>query len=133
MSDEQSVRELMGGQDRQPLSDHWSKRANQPKVVAKAGEDFRLTSAEAAELYLLAKEYGNLVKGFSKGVSWEEVSAVICLYLLKRDGHMGLYESRKEILDEYYGINAPTEKSMMSFRDLTAKVYKVLGLKEVKP
>lgn len=87
----------------EPISDKPSRRS---KIVTKVSEDFRLTKAEKADLYLLSKKYKERgTRGFYRGAYWERILAVICIYLLKRDNRISVYTINKGYYDEVYEFN----------------------------
>ena len=104
----------------EPISDRPSNRS---KVVTRVSEDFQLTSAEKDDLYFLTKKYLERCKNpksklpqpgfFYSGASWERICAVVCLYLLWRDGRCAIYENRKDYYDETYELN---RKDFKNFR-----------------
>lgn len=103
----------------EPISDKPSSRS---KVVTRVSEDFQLTSAEKADLYFLTKKCLERRKTpqarlpqpgfFYSGASWERICAVVCLYLLWRDGRCTIYENKKDYYDEVYEFNRKDFKEL---------------------
>jgi len=102
----------------EPIPDKPSRRS---KTVTRVSEDFHLTSAEKLDLYFLTKKClerrrtsHRLPKSgfFYVGASWDRICAIICLYLLYRDGRCSIYKQKKKYYDEVYDINKKDFKEL---------------------